>query len=617
MSSTEMLWVLKATDQATAPIEKVDKAQKDLNRTTKEGTESQKRAVAAEKTRVDGLSKLKAGFGAVSVGIAVLGAGVAKANAEFAEQNRLNENLASALRNTGFDALTASFHVAELNKEFDRMSRVTRFDDEQMSQGFELLHGYTRDLESANEDLILTMDLATKSKKDLQATAMTLGKVYAGQYEELVALGLISKSQANAFMQMTDRAEATRQVMQLLRDQTRGLAENLTESEKAARNLNADLDGLWESIGGAINSVLGPLNTELGKIAGSEGEVGVIGRFAAQVDHAGKSWGAFIDQFGDNKVQSALEVAAKLGLIGATMGGATIPLFLAGTGAEIPAAPTAGSQAKPNTFFKDSGQFNPPAPFGPDEDFLNAINGTSPKGKGKAKETDIDFLNSAMDDIIPKLDLARQYEDEAFQARLAAMETARQDARYRLENAKRLEELQKQQRATERAHQEWVINKEREQNRIAAERISQGAGVAQQAAGVAGAPSGVGGIIGGIGGIAGGYMSGNPFAMVSGGLSLFGGIKDLFGGDSGADKQALAQQKQDRERALREARTERVEFQRSLQSAIVDALRESRDNLAVTYVINQSGNYLGNDNASLRQVQSAIDGVARVERRRT
>ena len=636
MSQNELTFRIKATDEATPTIKKVEKAQEDLTKSTKEQTKAQDKASQSDKKRASSLKDVDSGMGRLNatldkaktaLGVAGAAFGVYtaianKANQEWAEQNKLNQNLQRALINTGSSAESAAKQVDALNMRLDRMSRLTRFDDEVLSAGLEKLTQVTKSSAIGLRDLELAMDLSTRTGKDLNGMVDALTKAYNGEYMELVPLGLITKAQAEEFQRMTDKGMATQKVLEILRKETAGLATNLTEAEKATRGLNADMDALWESLGKGIDNVLGPLNVAFGKLAGGEsGEKGFIGIFAEKLDKATTSWGKFIENFGDAKVENFLKVSAALGFIVSTGGMAAIPM-IAGSIMMQDVDSTMGPTA--TGYVPGAGMTAPDIDWDPNITYEKkkardqARRAKKGKVSGPTEDPNQALLKGIEEDLRKREELERQLNAlsmERFNREAQARQDRIQTQRYELEHQKALEQRAKERQESQRKHQEWLMAKQKEMNDMIASNVQQSAGLVQQGASMAGAPNGVGSIVGGVGSMVGGYFTMNPMAMIGGGLSIIDGISSLAGGSKEEKNRERDQRRREREKMVQDAKKERIEFQKSLQNAIVDALRESRENLAITYIINQSGTYLGGDPASLREVRQTLES-GRIERRR-
>ncbi|MGI9589205.1 MAG: hypothetical protein ACR2MR_13540 [Dietzia maris] len=679
MAEQDLTLVIKAVDDATKTLKDVKKQLGEVTKETEKNTKANKNNSKSQKEQSGGLKNLAAGFsrlGPVVAGataaIGTITAVLTKSNAEYAQQNRLNKNLEQNLRNMGLSATAASIQLNKLNSEFDAMSRITNFDDEALSASFNKLLLVTKDVTEAQKALKVSMDLSATSGKSLEDTSQKVLKAYNGEYMELVELGVITKQQAEEFQKMSDKGKATADVMDILAQKTKGAAENLTEAEKMSRDLNASMDGLWETIGQGSSKVLGSFNELLIEMTGGQGVgKGVFELLGDQVDDATNSITTLFRALKDKDAISALKMLYNLRTGSDTFAPVTTAQERGGRVSRV--LGNRGIEMTPEIQSFIEQELRSIASFDPAEDkkiaaiiekaaarFANqrtvtiagpeqaagdptalsqgrasratlegnmaarAAKKSSYSSSPKDTRTELQKANDEMDVFQKKLEDRVNSVNDLYQERLdkeaEERELAREKGRIERENLIKQHDLREKQRENDRKHQAWLKSQEEARMASMVANINQVSGLLQQGLSMVGGEnaSGLSSIVGGAAQGVTSYFSGNPMGMISGALSIVDGISSLFGGgDAAKADEERRKRKEEERKAFEAAKRERVEFQKSLQSAIVDALRESRDNLAVTYIINQSGNYLGNDNASLRQVQSALQGTGRLERNRT
>lgn len=625
MAEQDLTLKIKAVDEATKTlkdiekgIDKVEDATDKATKATDKNTKATKKNAAEQKKQSVSFTDLAGKAAGAAAAIGAIASVLSKANKEFGEQNKLNQNLSRALQNMGLNASAATTQLNLLNNQFDALSRTTNFDDEVLSQNFTKLLNVTGDLTKAQEGLQVSMDLSAMSGKSLEDTSQKILKAYNGEYMELVELGVITKEQATNFQNMANKGEATAQVMDILSGKTKDLSKNLTENEKAVREFNSDLDYLWETMGEASNTIIPRATQVLGDFiavfrSDQEGK-SILRIFADDMKEVANQWERLTDtSTGDTfgPIMNHLEARMKVvtDFFGVTE---DIPVTTRGF------IPNANTQPDIN--------WDPESTFKNKQARKGTSKGSSSSSSGGPRDTrtelekavaEMDAFQESIEDRISSTDeLYQEMLDKKFQEQ----EIAREQGRIERENIIKLHDLREKQRENDIKHQNWL--KQQEEARMASmvANINQVSGLLQQGLSAIGGEnaSGLSQIVGGAAQGVASYFSGNPMGMVSGALSMAGGISSLFGqGDAARLEEERRKREEEQRKAFEAAKRERVEFQKSLQSAIVDALRESRDNLAVTYIINQSGNYLGNDNASLRQVQSALAGTGRLERNRT
>lgn len=665
MAEQDLTLKIKAVDEASPTIKKVKGETEKLSKEVDKNTASNKKNAASQKDQVGGLKNLSAGFsklgpviGAATAAIGAITAVLIKSNAEYGEQNRLNKNLEQTLRNMGFSADQASIQLNKLNNEFDAMSRVTNFDDEALSASFNKLLLVTKDVTEAQKALKVSMDLSATSGKSLEDTSQKVLKAYNGEYMELVELGVITKQQAEEFQKMADKGQATAKVMDILAQKTKGAAENLTEAEKASRDLNANLDSLWETIGNGTDNVLVAFNALIIEMTGGAGVgKGVFEILNDQVKQTTGSIAALLDAIRNKDLETGLKMLYNISS-GGSIAKFSIPepevapvkpTFTVSVGPEKTTQPLPEPEKKSSSK-SSSGSAKADAARAAAEYARTQfeIEQMMEMNAAKARNEDIRMLEieqqyqrrlfdleqqkvsfeqqSALIQLADlekeseMIELNKQLDQEKLQLQFERQAEARKQGEYERENLIKLHDLREKQRENEVKHQAWLRQQEEARMAATISNINQASGLLQQGLGMIGgeSASGLSSIVGGAAQGVTSYFSGNPMGMISGALSIAGGISSLFGqGDAARLEEERRKREEEQRKAFEAAKRERVEFQKSLQSAIVDALRESRDNLAVTYIINQSGNYLGNDNASLRQVQSALSGTGRLERNRT
>lgn len=766
MAEQDLTLKIKAVDEATKTLKEVRSETKKLNQEVDRGTAANSKNSVSQKAQIGNFKNLSAGITRLSGGLARLGPYAAAAGAaigginavlsraipEFNEQNKLNKNLEQSLRNMGLSADEVRTQLNQLNGEFDALSRTTNFDDEVLSASFNKLLLVTQDVTEAQKALKISMDLSATSGKSLDDTSQKLLKAYNGEYMELVELGVITKQQAENFQKMSDKGQATADVMGILSDKTKGASENLTNSEKATRELKSAMDGVWEAVGRTADKVIGNLNPG-------------VEWLTKHINNATNSWNGFMDSVGDGKFEKflgSLAGAAKnMGDLNKELGESQIKsaklwgetqknLIQQGIdsgqiegmmGQRMMSQVDDKVRARIASVREERGVYESGDrdTATAEEDKLNLrldeqeVLKSNNEQERKAKELqlernkllqqqkkELEGISNEQDRItaqtrhqielqnlelrysqksssgssnsqavaaqaaadaartqfeieqmmemnaakarnedIRMLEIEQQYQRELFniqqqkvsdeqrasliklaglkkeselielnkelkneelQAQFKRQAEARAEAKLRYEETIRLHDLREKQRENDRKHQEWLRQQEEARMAAMVANINQTSGLLQQGLSMAGAPSGVGSIVGGLAGGASALLAPtlNPLSLIGAGLGIVDGISSLFGGgDAAKADEERRKRKEEQRKAFEAAKRERVEFQKSLQSAIVDALRESRDNLAVTYIINQSGNYLGNDNASLRQVQSALQGTGRLERNRT
>lgn len=624
MAEQDLTLKIKAVDEASKTLKDVkgqtEKLTKEVDKATKatdKNTKASKKNAEAQSKQGLSFDDLAGKAAGAAAAITAIVAVLSKANKEYGEQNKLNQNLSRALQNMGLNASAATTQLNLLNNQFDALSRTTNFDDEVLSQNFTKLLNVTGDLTKAQEGLQISMDLSAMSGKSLEDTSQKILKAYNGEYMELVELGVITKEQATNFQNMTNKGEATAQVMDILSGKTKDLSKNLTENEKAVREFNSDLDYLWETMGEASNTIIPRATKVLGDFiavfrSDQEGK-SILRIFADDMKEVANQWERLTDtSTGDTfgPIMNHLEARMKV-----------VTDFF-GVTEQIPVT-TRGFIPNANT--------QPDINWDPESTFKSKqarkgqakSSGSSSKGSKDSRTelekavAEMDAFQASIEDRISSTDeLYQEMLDKKFQEQ----ELAREQGRIERENLIKQHELREKQRENDVKHQAWLRQQEDARMASMVANINQTSGLIQQGLGMIGGEnaSGLSQIVGGAAQGVTSYFSGNPMGMVSGALSMAGGISSLFGqGDAARLEKEKRQREEEQRKAFEAAKRERVEFQKSLQSAIVDALRESRDNLAVTYIINQSGNYLGNDNASLRQVQSALQGTGRLERNRT
>lgn len=681
MAEQDLTLVIKAVDEATKTLKEVKKQLSEVTKETDKNTKANKKNSSSQKEQSGGLKNLAAGFSklgpAVAGATAAIGtitAILAKSNAEYAQQNRLNKNLEQNLRNMGLSATAASIQLNKLNTEFDAMSRITNFDDELLSASFNKLLLVTQNVTEAQKALKISMDLSATSGKALEDTSQKVLKAYNGEYMELVELGVITKSQAEEFQKMSDKGRATAEVMDILAQKTKGAAENLTEAEKISRDLNASMDGLWETIGKGSSKVLGSFNELMVQITGGEGVgKGVFELLGDQVDGATNSITSLFRALKDKDALSALKMLYNLRTGSDTFAPTTTAQQREGRISS--ALSNRGIEMNPEMQSFIQKELRSIASYDPAEDKKieriideaaklatqrtititgqeqaagdptalsqgrasratlegnmaaraeRKTSSSSSSSSPKDTRTELQKANDEMDAFQKKLDDRVNSVNDLYQEMLdkkaEERELEREKGRIERANLIKLHDLREKQRENDRKHQAWLRQQEEARMAAMVANINQTSGLLQQGLSMAGAPSGLGTIVGGLASGASALLAPtlNPLSLIGAGLGIVDGISSLFGGGDAAKADEERRKRKEEERKTFEAaKRERIEFQKSLQSAIVDALRESRDNLAVTYIINQSGNYLGNDNASLRQVQSALQGTGRLERNRT
>lgn len=728
MAEQDLTLVIKAVDDATKTLKDVKKQLGEVTKETEKNTKANKNNSKSQKEQSGGLKNLAAGFsrlGPVVAGataaIGTITAVLTKSNAEYAQQNRLNKNLEQSLRNMGLSATATSIQLNKLNSEFDAMSRITNFDDEALSASFNKLLLVTKDVTEAQKALKVSMDLSATSGKSLEDTSQKVLKAYNGEYMELVELGVITKQQAEEFQKMSDKGKATAEVMDILAQKTKGAAENLTEAEKMSRDLNASLDGLWETMGESASKVLGSFNELMVELTGGPGVgKGLFEILDDQIKQATSSLTTFLRATKEGDLITAAKMAYNLrtgsdtfapvttaqereGRISRELGNRgiemtpeiqsfiqrelqSIALFdpaekqkinriienaaaqftnlktVTIAGPEQAAGdPTALSQGRTSratlerntaeraarkssssSSSSSSGSAQadavPAAAIKTENALAEAMEKANRMAKQKLTLTQQEALIKAQlnEEDTRQLLINQEYERELLSIKMQGLDADEEALLIsELENKRLLKniELQKVKNKEVADAKAKLIaeNQKREQAALAAveqQTTDYYMSMASEAGNILqrGISGGGGGVSSGGGGqIAGGilkgvtsYFSGNPVGMMEAAWDIGFGIAGLGGQDKAAEREKERRQREEEHRkAVEAAKRDRVEFQKSLQSAIVDALRESRDNLAVTYIINQSGNYLGNDNASLRQVQSALAGTGRLERNRT
>ena len=280
----ELVFQIKADDDASAQLDKVQKEIKETgDATEKSGKQAEKSAKFTEKY---GESLAAAGAAA-----AVLAAAAAATVVAAQEQREADNAVTSALERQGFTRAESMRALGNAQAEFAKNQAAGKIGDEAQELQFAKLIDATGDYGKSLELLNLSLDVAARNQLDLKAAGDAVQKAALGDVGALKALGFVTKDGEKAFALMTNETERSAAALALMSEKAGGARFDVDSLGQGTEQLKND--------SGDVVQAVGELVIKLGELTGAMnllvGDGTMIADFAADLTLGTKALGVWAE----------------------------------------------------------------------------------------------------------------------------------------------------------------------------------------------------------------------------------------------------------------------------------------------------------------------------------